>query len=529
MTDFSNDNPYRSPQHTDRAERTVTPLPGERVVHGIHELTADVSDSPYYNADVAPTKLSDRKWGTRDIAALWVGMCACIPSYQLASGLIKEGMNWSEAIITVTLGNLIVLVPMILNAHVGTKYGIPFPVYCRVSFGIRGANVAALLRAFVACGWFGIQTWIGGVGLYIPLVLFFPALKETPELWDGITVTQMVCFMAFWALNIWIIFRGIESIRLFINLATPILILVPLALLFWAWDQAGGTGPIFNQPSQFADGQPKAGQFWAYFIPALTGMVGFWSTLALNIPDFTRYAVSQRAQVVGQALGLPTTMGLYAFIGVFVTSATVVIYGEAIWDPNELLQKFDNKFVVLIALIALASATLSTNIAANVVGPANDFANLAPKYVSFKLGGLITGIIGILMQPWKLMADPSGYIFTWLIAYSALLGAIAGILIADYYLVRNRVIVLPELYRRNGRYWYSEGFHPPALIALLCGVLPCLPGFLAQIQVINLAVDSFWRQLYHYAWFISFAIAAVTYLVLVRVTGSVATNSRNTP
>jgi hypothetical protein len=288
---------------------------------GIVELTTDVSASPYYNPDVAPTTRAERKWGVKDVAALWVGMCACIPSYMLASGLIKSGMNWWQAALTVTLGNVIILVPMMLNAHAGTKFGIPFPVYCRVSFGIRGANVAAMLRALVACGWFGIQTWIGGQGLYIPLKTFFPDVANSPQIFEGANAAELGCFLAFWALTIYLIYAGMERIRLFMVLATPILIAVPILLLGWAFNAAGGLEPILTAQQQLnTEGQ----NFWALFVPGLTAIVGFWSTLALNIPDFMRYAKSQRAQMTGQALGLPTTMGLYALVGVLVTSATIV-------------------------------------------------------------------------------------------------------------------------------------------------------------------------------------------------------------
>lgn len=480
---------------------------------GIHELNEDVSDSRYHNSDMAPTTRADRKWRTWDIAALWISMSACIPSYMLASGLIKEGMDWLQAIVTVVLGNLIVLIPMVLNAHAGTKYGIPYPVYCRAPFGLRGANVPALLRAFVACGWFGIQTWIGGKGLYVPLVTIFPSLAGTPELFAGVNAAQFGCFIVFWAVNMWIIWRGIESIRIFMNLATPILVLIPLALMFWAYWRAGGAGPIFSQPSAFVAGGTKEGQFWSFFFPAMTGMACFWATLALNIPDFSRYAVSQKAQVMGQTLGLPTTMGLYAFIGVFVTSATVVIYGAAIWDPLDLLAKFDNPIVVIVSMLALAAATLSTNVAANVVGPANDFSHLWPKRISFRTGGLITGIIGILMQPWRLIADPRGYIFTWLLAYGVLLGAVGGILIADYFIIRRTRLDLPGLYRRSGPYWYSAGINWRAMVALALGIAPCAPGFLGTVTAVK--VPAFWTQLYAYAWFVSLGIGLAAYVLLM--------------
>ena len=480
------------------------------------ESTFEGLDPEFSNPDMAPTPLAERKWGTRDVAALWVSMSACIPTYMLASSLIAEGMNWWQAVLTIFLGNTIVLVPMILNAHAGTKYGIPFPIYCRASFGLRGANVPAMLRALVACGWFGIQTWIGGAAIYKIAAIYLPAWKALPAIGGlGINAAELGCFLGFWAINMAVIYRGIESIRVLLNIKAPLLIVLGLALLFWAYRQADGFGPMLDRPSEFDPGGPKAGQFWPFFFPALTGMIGFWATLSLNIPDFSRYAYSQREQAVGQALGLPTTMGLYSFIGVAVTSATVVIYGEAIWDPVDLLGRFRNPAVLTLALASLVLATLATNLAANVVGPANDFAHLWPRRISSRTGGLITGIVGILIQPWRLIADPSGYIFKWLVAYSSLLGAIGGILIADYFLIRRTRLDLAGLYRKDGPYWYASGFHPAALIALALGIAPSVPGFLATVA--NVEVAPSWKGLYGYAWFIGFGVSFAVYAALMKL------------
>ncbi|MBI3298174.1 MAG: NCS1 family nucleobase:cation symporter-1 [Elusimicrobia bacterium] len=470
----------------------------------------DPKDSPYWNHDLSASRLSERRWGVRNLAALWISMSACIPTYMLASSLIAEGMNWWQAVLTIFLGNLIVLVPMVLNAHAGTKYGIPFPVYCRASFGILGANVPALLRALVACGWFGIQTWIGGDAIYRIIAIYVPAITAAPAAFGGINLAQFACFLFFWAINILVIYRGIESIRFLLDIKAPLLITLGLALLAWAYKQAGGFGPMLSQPSAFVEGGAKEGKFWLVFFPSLTGMIGFWATLSLNIPDFTRYAKTQRDQILGQALGLPTTMGLYSFIGVAVTSATVVLYGAPIWDPVTLITtKFTNPMVLVISLFALCLATLATNLAANVVSPANDFANLWPSKIDFKLGGLITGLIGIAIQPWRLLADPTGYIFTWLVGYSALLGSIGGILIADYFVVRKTKFDLPGLYVKDGPYWYGNGFNYAALIALGLGIAPCVPGFLGTIKAMEVA--PFWMNLYNYAWFVSFLISFGTY------------------
>ena len=471
--------------------------------------------SALWNEDLAPVPPARRTWTKWDYAALWISMSACVPTYMLASSLIGGGMNWWQAILTIFLANLILLVPMILNAHAGTRYGIPFPVLCRASFGTHGANVPAMLRALVACGWFGIQSWIGGNAIHKILSVFVPSIASDPvNDFLGITITQFFCFLFFWGINMAVVYRGIDSIRFLLNLKAPLLIALGLLLLGWAYQNAGGFGPILAQPSAFAPGQPKSGQFFAFFFPALTGMIGFWATLSLNIPDFSRYARSQRDQMIGQAAGLPLTMALYAFIGVAVTSATAIIYGETIWDPVDLLTRFTNPVVLIVALLALCIATLATNLAANVVGPANDFANLAPKWISFRGGGLITGFIGVLIMPWKLVSDPSGFIFKWLVGYSALLGPIAGIMLADYFVVRRQRLEVDDLYRDGGVYakWSSA-----ALIALLLGIAPHLPGFLAQINAVPASsVPAFLLALYNYSWFSGFAISFLVYLALKR-------------
>jgi NCS1 family nucleobase:cation symporter-1 len=480
-------------------------------------LTAEqrrlLATSPLFSADLAPVPPERRLWRWWNFAALWISMSACIPTYMLASSLIGGGMNWSQAILTIFLGNLIVLVPMILNAHAGTRYGIPFPVYCRAAFGTKGANVPALLRAFVACGWFGIQTWIGGEAIHKILAVFFPALGGVAHNPFGITLPQFISFLFFWGINMFVIYKGIDSIRILLNIKAPLLIALGLMLLAWAYQKAGGFGPILSQPSAFDPGQARAGQFWSFFVPALTGMIGFWATLSLNIPDFSRYARTQKDQILGQALGLPPTMALYSFIGVAVTSATAIIYGNIIWDPTDVLTRFTNPAVLIIAMLALCIATLATNIAANVVSPANDFAHLAPQKISFRMGGFITGVVGIVMMPWKLLADPSGYIFTWLLGYSALLGPIGGVLIADYFVYRRCNLNLPALYQSDGEYRFTRGWSIVGLGALGIAILPSLPGFLATINVLKKEnVAPIFMSIYNYAWFVGFGVAFVAYL-----------------
>ena len=473
---------------------------------------SNLADSPLYNADIAPVAPERRTWSTWHIAALWVGMAVCIPTYMMAGDLIGKGMNWWQALLTIFLGNVIVLIPMTLNAHPGTRYGIPFPVLLRASFGTRGANIAALLRGLVACGWFGIQTWLGGAAIYgicATLFAFDPATATKLPVLD-ITAGQLASFVVFWGINVAVILRGIDGIKWLETLSAPFLLLVGVALVGWACAAAGGFGPIFAQPSRFES--PAA--FWSFFGAALTAQVGFWATLSLNIPDFSRFAKNQRAQIVGQAIGLPPTMVLFSFIGIIVTSATVVVFGEAIWDPVQLLSRFEHPLLCSLALLALMIATLSTNLAANVVSPANDFAALAPRLISFKTGALITAVIGVLMMPWKLLALPNGYIFTWLIGYGALLGPIAGIMIADYFVLRKRILDVDGLYDPAGPYRFTKGFSLAGLGALALAVLPNVPGFLATVGAVDAAsVPAFFHTLYNQAWFVGFALAFGLYLL----------------
>jgi NCS1 family nucleobase:cation symporter-1 len=447
-----------------------------------------------YNPDLAPVPADRRTWATYNYAALWVSMSVNILTYMLAASFIQGGMNWKQAVLTVFLGNTIVLAPMLLNSHPGARYGVPFPVLARASFGVLGANVAAVLRAFVACGWFGIQCWIGGEAINTLLGTLWPS-------WRGNPYGTAICFMVFWVINLVVILRGIEYIRVLQGLSAPILLGVGLLLLAWAWKSAGGSGPMLSSPSRFR----STNDFLKFLIPAINGTVGFWSTVSLNIPDFTRFAKNVRGQILGQAVALPLTMTLYSFIGVAVTSATVVIYGSAIWDPVQLLSRFHSVVAVIISLLAILLATLNVNIGANVVSPANDFSNLWPRKISFKLGGVITCFIGIAMMPWKLLANPNNFIVAWLGGYGAVLGPLAGIMICDYWVIRRKYLVPDDLYLRAGAYEYSRGFNRRALAALVVGSAVALMGLVIPPV----------RFLYDYSWFVGFVVAFTSYWVMM--------------
>lgn len=448
---------------------------------GIVTLTKEgeklVQDSPLYNEGLRPTTQAEHSWSSYNFASLWIGMSICLPTYAMAAGLISLGMNWWQAIITIILGNCIVLIPILLNSHAGTKFGIPYPVYARLWFGSKGAHIPAVARGLIGAGWFGINCWFGGASIDTLLMSMTGWASVPGHLW--------IAFFGFWLLNVYVAYRGPEAIKKMEAWAAPVLIIMSLALLVWALTKAGGWGPMLSAPSKFT----STGEFLKVFFPALTGAIAFWATMALNIPDFCRYAKSQKAQIVGQSVSLPTTMGFFSFIGVAVASATVVIYGEAIWDPAAVLAKF-SPFAIFLGTIGIVLATLTTNVAANIVAPARAVENLAPRRLTYEAGAIIAGVVSLLMQPWYILENFGNYIFLWLGTYGALLGPIDGIAIADYWLVRKRRIHLTELYKVDGIYSYKSGFNSRAIWAMLIGI--AIPFISKYTPGLNLIWDNAW-------------------------------------
>jgi len=497
----------------------MAPTPADQRVHDDGRVELDPADvrslegSRFFNEELAPVAIEKRTWTTYNYFALWMGMAHNIPSYALAASLIALGMNWVQALITITIGNLIVLVPMLLNSHAGTKYGIPFPVFARAFYGVRGANLPALLRAFIACGWFGIQTWVGGEALYVIVGKLFGGGWTNAAAIGGQPWTLWLSFALFWVAQMLIIWRGMDAIRRFENWTAPLVSVGFLILLVYVLVKAGGFGPILSEPSKLGWGSG----FWAVFAPSLMAMIAFWSTLSLNMPDFTRFGGSQRKQFWGQVLGLPTTMSFIAIVAILTTSGAVSLYGQAIWDPAQLASHFDSPLLVIVALVALVLATVSANLAANVVSPSYDFSNAVPKRITFATGGLITGILGVVIQPWRLISDPHIYIFTWLGFYGGVLAAVAGVLIAGYWLVDKTRLALPDLYLENGKYWFTGGWNWQALLATVVGAVIAVGGAYSAPGTGPFPADGmipFLKPLYDYSWVAGLVAAFVLYLVL---------------
>ncbi len=470
-----------------------------------------MNDSRLHNEDLAPISSDRRTWKLWHFVSLWVGMSVCIPTYMLSASMIESGMSWRQSLLAILLGNAIVLVPLMINGFAGTRYGIPFPVYARASFGLTGAHIPSLLRSVVACGWFGIQTWIGGLAISGLFGILWAGWAGLGGGWSfmGHGVPEFAGFLLFWLINVYFVWAGTESIKWLETLAAPFLIAMGLALLLWATGAAGGIGAILSQSDQLVNARQDLGHLrftTTLFIPWLTAMVGFWATLSLNIPDFTRYAGSQRDQAAGQAIGLLVTMPLFSFIGVAVTAATVILFGEAIWNPVELVARLSAEqgsvLTGVVAMLAIVVATLSTNIAANVVSPANSFSNLDPRRIGFRAGGLIAAVIGIFIVPWKLL----DLYQAWLISYSGLLGAIGGVILCDFVFVRRFHLDVDALYTEGSEYAYGSGFNRAALVATAAGI---------GVALLGLASPSL-RLLFDGAWFSGTIVAASVYWLLMR-------------
>lgn len=468
-------------------------------------------DPTLSNDDLKPTTPGQRTFSWWEMASLWVGLVVGVPSYYLAGSLVDLGMAWWQGIATVVAANIILLFPLVLTGHPGTRYGISFPVLARSAFGIRGAHIPTLLRALVGCGWYGIETWIGGEAIFLLLPNTIKQSSLSISLpWLGTSPLEFACFIAFWFAQLTIVWRGIDGIRELEKYSAPILIILTSSLLVWAYVKAGGFGHMLSVSSS----KLSSSEFWSLLFPSLTANISFWATLALNIPDFTRYAKTQKDQIIGQA-GLPIFMGLFTFVGLAVTSSTEIIFGRVISSPIQLLGQIGGLTTTILAIFGISLATITTNIAANVVAPANALVNLSPSKFTFRRGALLTALLGIAFQPWRLLQSSESFVYTWLVSYSALLGPIGGIILADYYIVHGMDLKIKDLYSLSprGDYYYTGGYNLAAMVALVLGILPVVPGFLNKVGVLASAPDLF-VIIYNNAWFFSFFSAGVLYWIL---------------
>ncbi|XP_033508902.1 purine-uracil permease NCS1 [Nicotiana tomentosiformis] len=494
-----------------RCNNTLSPMASsDDQSHFISQFDDFQPDPSLTNDDLKPTTTDQRNFSGWEMASLWIGLVVGVPSYYLAGSLVDLGMAWWQGIAIVVIANLITLVPLILIGQPGTKYGISFPILARSSFGIRGAHIPTLLRALVGCGWYGIETWIGGEAIFL---LLPKVIKESslslPLSWLGTSPIEFTCFITFWIAQLAIVWKGMDGIRELEKYSAPILIALTSCLLIWSYVKAGGFGHMFNLSSRIS-----SSQFWSLFFPSITANISFWATLALNIPDFTRYAKSQNDQIIGQ-IGLPIFMGLFTFVGLAVTSSTPVIFGHVISNPITLLGEIGGLLTIILAIIGISLATITTNIAANVVAPANALVNLSPSKFTFRRGALLTALLGIAFQPWRLLKSSESFVYTWLVGYSAILGPIMGILLADYYLIQGMNLRIKDLYTLSpsGAYYYKSGYNLVAMFALVIGILPVIPGFLQNVGILS-SIPKPFTIIYNNAWFFSLFLAGGLYCIL---------------
>ena len=503
----------------------------QREVGGLVELTestlAELKSSKYYNDDLAPSSISERSWTTYSITMLWVGMAICIPSLALASGLIGMGVSPWLSVLNVALGNIIILIPIQLNSQIGTKYGIPFPLFARMTFGTIGAQVPAILRAITACGWTSVQAWVGGGAVGAMIGCFVPKFADqnwTINLpsWGGMQeagASQFWGYVIFMIFVAWVAYNGIDQIKWVQNIGSPILIVVMIALLIWSYSIVPGDVSflgVMSQPNDYALIDQNGG-FAVVYLTGLMGNIAFWATMALNIPDFSRYVKTQKDQFRGQLYGMPLPMAGCAFIGAYFSQATKLAYGEAMFDPTGVFYHLENKILIFIAAIGVIAATITTCVAANVVAPANGFSNVAPTKISYKKGVIIAVFIAFfILQAWWIYGSGGAY-FTWMNAYGTILAPIAAIFIADYFVCKKKRTDVASLFKgKDGRYWYSGGWNWAALIAwFISFILPLMTYFGVQ--------GSFWTFInsINYIW--SFVLGFVIYVLLMKT--SLAGNS----
>jgi nucleobase:cation symporter-1, NCS1 family len=475
---------------------------GDVVVLTPSEASLLSQNHAMWNDDLRPCTLAERTWPGTKFAALWIGMCLCLPTYSLASGMIALGMNWWESVLTILAGSAIVMIAILLVSHAGTKYGIPYPVFARLWFGTRGAHLPALARAIIAAGWFGINSWFGGQALDAILVRVLP-------FWSTMGAHLAVAFAIFWAINVLIAMRGPQAIGRLAQFSAPTLALGAVVLLAWALHREGGFGPMLAAPATI-----HGTAFWAVFYPSVVGVIAFWATLALNIPDFTRYARTQRSQMLGQVLSMPLTMAAFSFVGIAVTSTTVILYGKALWNPVDLIVTFPTPVVIVAGILVILSS-VTINVGANVMAPARAFQNLWPQRIGFATGAVLTGLLSLAMQPWYVLSTFATYVFTWLGTYGAMLGSFDGIAIADYWLVRKTRLDLAQLYTTGGRYAYAGGLNPRAVVAVVIG------WALALLGLVVAPLHFLWSG----GWIFSLLGGLIAYWALMRKEASVLTES----
>jgi NCS1 family nucleobase:cation symporter-1 len=459
-------------------------------------------DPALSNGDLAPTPPSQRTWSAWHYAALWMGMVHSAFGFAVLGGMIAGGMSAWQALFVVLIANLVQLGFMVLTGRVGARYGIPYAVWARTTFGTFGANVPAVTRGIVAIGWFGVQSYLGATAINALLVTVFESWRNFDHVIGGVAANLWVAMILYWAVNFVVIRHGMETVRRFESWAGPAVFVVMVPALIWAVGQMDGLGPVFTESSRYE----STGSFLLHgFLPGVALFVSAsWATMVLNLPDLTRFARSNRAQVRGTVIGLPLATVVFYLMAAIIVSGTQAATGKLIWNPADVLIAIDIPAFTIVGALLIAVATLSVNVAANLVSPAYDITNLLPRVFTFKRAASLAIVLGFVYMPWKLMEDPDT-LFRVLNNVGAIIGPATGIMLADFYVVRKRRIDVGALYRRHDRYWAQGGYN---LVSL--AVLAVVSGFCLLGQLIDPIAWS-----YDYAWFVGVGLGFVLHLATV--------------
>jgi NCS1 family nucleobase:cation symporter-1 len=456
-----------------------------------------------------PVLPKDRTWGTWDYIAYWISDATNAAVWQLASSMLAVGLSWRQALPAIAVGNVIIASAILLNGTIGARLHVAFPVINRSSFGFWLSYFSVISRVVLSMFWFGIQTFTGSECVYQMLKAIWPSVARIPNRLpesSNITTVGLMCYFIYWVIQFPLLLVSPKNIRHLFTLKGIFVPFAWLAILIWSFVKVPAR-TSFAPLHASASGSAFS---WAW-LSALNSALGIYATLAVNIPDFTRYAKNEKAQYVQLAI-IPVAFTLIGFVGIAVTLAGAQLYGEILWDPLRLIDKWDNRAGAFFASFSFILATIGTNISANSISAANDMTVLFPNYINIRRGQIICAIVGgWVMCPWEILASAPGFL-SFMSGYTVFLGPFAGIMVVDYWAVHRGNVDVPAMYDPNGRYRYWKGINWRAAVALLFSITPTLPGLIHDINK-NIFVGNA-AFLFDIAWIYGFTSAGGIYYVL---------------
>lgn len=454
-----------------------------------------------FSDDVLPSKQSDRSWNIGNYFTVWMGSVHNIPNYIAIGGLFAIGLSVHKVFMAIMCAAVIIATVLVLNGHAGSKYGLPFAMLLRSSFGNKGAVIPGVIRGVIAAiMWFGFQTYAGSQALSILIAKIWPSYITLGGDWDffGLTLPALISFLLFWLFNVVLIYGGMNFLGKFTNILSPFVYIVFGGMAIWAINLAGGIGPILNYTADGVDGNKVI-----VFLGAVVAVIAAWAAPMVNVSDFTRLARTHKEQVIGQTVGLIVTYLLFAVASISIIAGSEIAFGTPIWNVLDVVARFDSGFAIGVSVLTLCLTTLSVNVTGNIVPAGYQLASFFPKKLSFRAGATVAAVIGIMIMPWKLMENPTS-IFTFLNIVGGLLAPITGVMLAHYFIISKTKIDINELYSQNGKYNYQKGFNINAIVTLIIAGVLCLIGSFVP----------FFAPLYEISWFVGIGSAIIIYTLL---------------